>query len=338
MISATVAAGVSDFVREAFGARVLRRANQAVMLDIELIETLDCFIPQSTITTFLDAVERVAGEPDLGLLLAPEVSLSDHGLWGEYVLGAETLRAAVFRAESTLHHHCRGDRVAVSVAGDVARVSYFSAARGLPGYTHLATGTASTVLGLLRQYLSSDWRPRLIELDIPRPRSTARFDDAFSCPVAFDAAGISVQFEAHLLDRPAARRPRARLLTLEDVARGHVGPADPDSVVAVVVAQIWAQVLTGTVSIESTAQALDTSVRSLQRTLNRDGTEFRALTNAVRVQRAKELLKGSLAPITEISTGLGYSTPANFARTFRKATGVTPQAFRRLGRQAGARV
>lgn len=81
-------------------------------------------------------------------------------------------------------------------------------------------------------------------------------------------------------------------------------------------------------SIDSTARALDISTRSLQRALHRDGADFRSLANAVRARRASELLTGTGASITEIATELGYSTPANPARAFRKATGVAPQDFR----------
>lgn len=330
VISATVTTGLSAFVREAFGCKILEYANQATMLDIEMIETLDCFIPQAMVTTFCDTVERCAGEPNFGLILAPNMSLSDYGLWGEYVLAAHTLRAAIDRAVSSLGCHCSGDRMSLSIDGGVARLSYFSAARGLPGYTHLASGTAISMLSLFRSFLSPGWQPQMVELDIPRPHSSTPFDDTFSCPLAFDAASVSILFAAELLAQPAPRRSRARLITLEDVARGRFAPADLDNFLNVVVAHIWAQVLAGAVSLESTAQALDMSVRSVQRELNREGVDFRALTNAIRIQRAKELLEGTRASITDISTALGYSAPANFARTFRKATEVAPQEFRRL--------
>ena len=329
VISALAMAGVSAFVREAFGNRVLRRVNQATMLDIESIEHLDCFIPQATATTFLDAVERDAGEPNLGLLFVPEVSMSNLGLWGEHVLAADTLHAAIVRAASTLGHHCSGDRIELSVADGVARACYVSAVRGRPGYTHLAGGIAASLLSLLRSFLSPVWRPRMIELDIPRPPSSTPFEDAFSCPVTFDAAGVSIHFDAQLLGRPAVRHANARLITLEDVARGRLAPANLDNFLDVVVAQIWAQVLAGVASVESAARALDTSVRSLQRALNREGADFRTLTNVIRIQRARELLGGTRASITEISTALGYSAPAHFARAFRTATGVAPQEFRR---------
>ena len=93
--------------------------------------------------------------------------------------------------------------------------------------------------------------------------------------------------------------------------------------------QIRAQVVTGNVSIDSTARALGTSVRTLQRMLHRDcGADFRELVNLIRMQRAKELLRGSGASITQISMEFGYSSPANFARAFRKAAGMAPHDFR----------
>ena len=124
-----------------------------------------------TLTQLRESERRAAGEPELGLLIAPEVSVSDLGRWGEYVLAPELLRVAIARAASTLGYHSRGDRMELSVAGGVARLSYFNATRGQAGYTPVATGTAGLMLSLFRSYLSPDWRPRLIELDIPRPRA-----------------------------------------------------------------------------------------------------------------------------------------------------------------------
>jgi AraC-like DNA-binding protein len=82
------------------------------------------------------------------------------------------------------------------------------------------------------------------------------------------------------------------------------------------------------VSIDSTAQSMDTSVRTLQRELNRAGSDFRSLANAARLHRATELLRHTNGSITRVSGEMGYSSPANFARAFRKATGRGPREFR----------
>ncbi len=327
LLSVSALAGVPALVRQSFGEKVLRQANRAALLDIELIEDRDCFIPHATMTRFLAEIERRAGEPALGLMVAPHLSLANYGCWGRYVLGGETLGAAIARSMQAIGYHSRGDRIGLTVAGDIATFRYFSAARGREGYAHVAAGAVGVMLSLCRAYLPHGWRPLRVELDIPRPRGGTPFEDVFLSPVVFEAPVAAVCFEARLLETPG-RSSAHRLFTIEDVARARLEPASRDDLVGVVSAHLWAQVLAGGVSIDSTARALDTSIRSLQRALHRDGTDFRTLANAVRARRAGELLAGTGASVTEIAAELGYSAPANFARAFRNATGVAPQDYR----------
>lgn len=331
MISVTAMAGVPAMIRQAFGDKVLRQANSAAMLDIETIEDRDCFIPHATMTAFLAEIERRTGERDLGLMLAPHLKIASYGCWGDYLLGGETLGAAIARAEASIGYHSQGDRAVLSTRNGVARFTYASAARGRPAYTHVALGAAAVSVDLLRTYAPSGWRPLAVELDIPRPRHSTRFEEAFGCPIHFDAPFVAIRFAADILRAraPAVGAARRRPVTIEDVARSRLDPGSRDDLVGVVSAQIWTQVLAGSVSLDGAARALDLSTRTLQRVLHRDGTDFRSLANIIRARRAAELLRGSGASVTAIAAELGYSTPANFARAFRKATGLAPDAFRR---------
>ncbi|WP_181164556.1 AraC family transcriptional regulator ligand-binding domain-containing protein [Amaricoccus solimangrovi] len=227
MISVAALAGVPAWVRETFGDGVLRHGNHAAALDIELIEDQDCFIPQATMTSFLYEVERRAGEENLGLLLTPYLTFQTYGHWADYVLAAETLRGAIDRAVSTLGYHTSGDRMELSVVRGAARLSYYNATRGRAGYAHVAVGTAGVLLDLIRSYLSSDWRPELLTLDILRPRKAAPFEDAFLCPIAFEANAVSVFFGARFLNHSRRRHLRTGHLTLEDLARQRFNPTRP---------------------------------------------------------------------------------------------------------------
>ena len=331
VICVAALAGVPAFVRDSFGERVLRRANEAAMLDIETIEDQDCFIPHTTMTTFGVAVAKLSGEEHFGLKVAPHLSITRYGCWGEYMLGAPTLGAAFERAIATVGFHSKGDSVSLKVSGGEAWASYSSAAKGTDGYRHVACGAAGALVSVCRAFLPDDWLPSRIELDIPRPRRSGLFEDTYQCPVVFDAPTVSVVMDARCLGRGPSRYAVRSPLTPEDLARARVECLNLRGLRDVIAQQILSQVLSGRVSIDSAARSMGTSVRTLQRELNREGTDFRSIANAMRCRRAMELLRHSDASITHISALLGYSDSAHFARAFRNATGMNPREFRRRG-------
>ncbi len=67
------------------------------------------------------------------------------------------------------------------------------------------------------------------------------------------------------------------------------------------------------------------------------GTAFRLATGRTphdwlvgeRIERARELLRDPLRPVTEIALAVGYQTPSSFTAAFRKVLGVSPSEFRR---------
>lgn len=324
-----VLAGISGLVRDSFGDGILRQAKQAVMLDIEVIEHHECFVPQILVTEFLWEIERRAREVNLGLLAAPHLSVTRFGRWGQYVLAADSLGEALARAASSLSCHSTGDRMQTTIEGPLARIRFLTATRGRRGYLHVATGTAAVVLSVLRAYLGAGFLPCRIELDIPRPPAGTPFEDTFLCPVVFDAPAVSVWIDAGLLKHAARAPARPAFITIEDVERALADPFGIGSYLGVVVSHIRAQVEAGVMSIDSTARAMGTSVRTLQRVLRRDnGVDFRELANVVRLQRAEELLRGTSVSITQIAMDFGYSSPANFSRAFRKGSGLAPHEYR----------
>lgn len=329
MISVTALARVPAMVRHAFGETVLQHANRAAMLDIELIEDRDCFIPHVTMADFLCEVEKRTKEPHIGLMVAPYLSFDAYGCWGDYVLAGDTLGAAINRAASTLGFHSCGETITLSIEGGLARFAYFSAARGSPAYLHIASGAAAVMLDLCRSFAGPGWRASRVDLDIARPRAAASFEETFGCAVVFEAPAVAIWFPAGLLRAQRQRSSRKRLMTVDDLARARLDPASRGDLIGVVSTQIWTQVLAGSVSLDAAAHALDIGTRTLQRALQIHGTDFRSLGNAIRAKRAGELLRGTDASITDISVELGYSAPANFSRAFRKATGLAPEDFRR---------
>jgi AraC-like DNA-binding protein len=81
-------------------------------------------------------------------------------------------------------------------------------------------------------------------------------------------------------------------------------------------------------NIESVAEKLNLSARSLQRKLSDEKTTFKDILLETRFNIAEELLKQKAFTISEISYMLGYSDLASFSRSFKRYFGVSPQEFK----------
>lgn len=81
--------------------------------------------------------------------------------------------------------------------------------------------------------------------------------------------------------------------------------------------------------IDTLAEELHVTPRTIHRRLQAEGTGFRALANEARMARAKRLMLRDKRSITETAHLLGYQDSANFTRAFRRHTGVSPREFLR---------
>lgn len=332
VISATALAGVPEFVASTYGVRTLERAIREMMVDPHVLTDPDCYIPHSVMARLAATIERTAREQDFGLALAPQLSVRNYGCWGEYVLGADTLGSAIDRGVRGIRFHASGDVFTCRVSDGLARISYASAAKGKDGYAHVASGIIAILLSICREYLPACWRPLWVELDLPAPRRAWPYEEAFGAPARFDAAAPAICVCANDLLAKRALGPPRHVVTIEDVARARSELSNPNFS-STVAEQVRLQMLAGSVSIDRVAYVLESSVRSLQRELNRCGTSFRDITAAVRVRRAANLLAHSDIPVIQISADLGYSAPTHFARAFRRAMGQSPLEYRSSCRQ-----
>lgn len=85
------------------------------------------------------------------------------------------------------------------------------------------------------------------------------------------------------------------------------------------------------------ARMLHISPRTLDRSLKKEGKSFRALSKQSRRERACRLLAEKRLSVTEIAMELGYSDVSNFARAFRRETGVTPREWMAQGNASAAK-
>jgi transcriptional regulator GlxA family with amidase domain len=81
---------------------------------------------------------------------------------------------------------------------------------------------------------------------------------------------------------------------------------------------------------KETARRVGVSTRQLDRLFaEKLHRSYAGHYRALRLERARDLLRQSAVPITEIALGCGFSSASHFGRAYREAFGLTPAAERR---------
>ena len=86
----------------------------------------------------------------------------------------------------------------------------------------------------------------------------------------------------------------------------------------------------GYVSEQKSAGLLETSVRTLTRSLKANNYTYMELIDEVRFEMAKEYLRTPDMRIIDVANAVGFSDQANFTRMFRRISGINPSQFRKL--------
>lgn len=123
---------------------------------------------------------------------------------------------------------------------------------------------------------------------------------------------------------------RTRAACINRYARPHESLGAPvDQLLSMVQFQIESLLPSGKLYIDTVAESLVMSRRTLQRRLAEQHQTYSHLLSEIRFNIAAKKLENSDQPIAEIAFELGYGDASNFTRAFRRKTGVSPLYFRK---------
>jgi AraC-like DNA-binding protein len=186
-------------------------------------------------------------------------------------------------------------------------------------------------LGMCRITAGQSLDPEVVYLQRPRPGCHASFDAVFKAPIYYGAKTNRLRFRADQLDKPLPT-PSPELARINDQAViDYLARYDRDSTAMQVRSRIIELLPDGTPQQNNIASTLNLSLRSLQRRLKEEGTNFKGLLEDTRRELALHYIRETHRPIGEITYLLGFSEPSNFTRAFRRWTGMAPAEYRENG-------
>lgn len=176
---------------------------------------------------------------------------------------------------------------------------------------------------------------KAVDLILPTPPSAsqARSYQAFFGVSARQGPHASLTFSASDSLRPFLTANDSMWRVFEPDLRRRLSALDATASTAERVRAVLLELLpANAANIDTVAERLALSKRTLQRRLEQEGENFRALVNLTRENLARHYLANTAMPAGEIAFLLGFEDPNSFYRAFQDWTGQTPDSARHATR------
>jgi AraC-like DNA-binding protein len=291
--------------------------------------------PLPKFRTFMDAAAQALEDDQLGLTLARAVPKGTYALVEFISRSAATVREAM---ESL----ARFGRI-INAGVDwvyVQRSGYGVLEHRVPAETEglgriLNEYTMAFVARACVENVGDKWKLQRLYFAHPAPATVEPLTTYFGIAPTFGTGVSGMEIADDVLSLPMSSADPALKKYLEEQGRAvlETRPKSTD-LVGVIRQELVRRLGKTEAKVETVAEALDLSPRTLQRRLEGEGTSFQEVLDGVREQLAMSYLVNDSLTVSEIAYLLGYSELRAFDRAFRRWTGKTPVAWR-SGRKKG---
>jgi AraC-like DNA-binding protein len=291
------------------------------------LEDPETLIPRHLVFTFIEKAARQEGIENLGFLAGQQISIPNLGNFGRLICGSLTLYDALKTIQVISPLHNSGERLWFKQRGEQVWFchQFFDSIHLHRQYP--SQFTLTLMLDLIRM-VKPGWQPKRICLQgNPIDNSTQNSffagrkirEVAEFTAVSFPRSLLSLSLKYPInLSRKQAQtsdlllRSSAPAHNLSDSLQQAIAPLLP----------------IGYPDIHLAAEIAGMSIRTLQRSLEEEGTTYSRLIEQIRFDQAIRWLQDPIVKLRDISTELGYKNSTHFTRAFKRWTGLSPKEYR----------
>lgn len=281
----------------------------------------------------LDLIRR-SGDPLFGLHTSEYIDTDAYNVVGHIAMNAATILEALDKV--VRYEKLVGDMGTTTtvVDNDLSQVRWQCRYPRQPVRRHLIENVLASWLRYTRWLAGDDTlAPREVWLEHgppPHANPEPEYRRLFGCPVRFHQPHSALVGASTLLALPLRQPDPARLSLLEEHAARRLQELGVPTGLAGQVRLRLEAALGGPLPDRAQmAEILGINTRTLHRRLRIEGTGWQRLLDQVRLEAAKQRLRGGRLPQTRIARELGYADIRCFQRVFKRHLGVTPGAYRR---------
>jgi AraC-like DNA-binding protein len=223
-----------------------------------------------------------------------------------------------------------GAELSLEISGDCAMLAHrLSYASGVP--RQISEYVLGCVLVVFRQATGLDWRPLEVRFPHQEPADTSEHRRLFRAPLRFGCYRSELVIPRNLLDAPLLRADPALQSLVEMQVKGLMKNVPrAEAAIDSIRRLLGEELCDGEPTLGLLAARLHMSARTLHRRLSTENTTFRRVVSEVRRELAERHLREGKLAVAEIAFLLGFSEASAFHRAFKRWTGLSPHAYRRV--------
>ena len=278
-----------------------------------------------TVRSLWQKAVEITGDECLGIKAGEHWHPSQFGALGYAWLASSTLRSALNRASKHMRiiNDIRSVQLDETPAGIVYTLDFQHGAdiTGTDDEVHLAV-----LISLCRANYGNHLNPVTVTFTHQAPTYPDVHSSHFRCPVVFCAETTSITLPVEAIDQPLPGGNPTLARMNDQVITSYLSYLDKSMFTQRVKALVIDQLSSGDLHIKKFADVLAVSVRTLQRRLDDEGTNFADILEETRREIAVKYVREKNLSMKEISFLLGFSEEAAFSRAFKRWTGHAPTA------------
>ena len=284
-------------------------------------------VSMSLAQTVAERGVAMVGEQGLGFRYARAMSITLHGPVGLLALSSASAQDALDAACRFLGLRAPFLVIDQTRQGELAHLQLRSTATLGVAHDFVVEAMLVGLVFMIEQLLDAPPQGLEIRRRGPAPAYLSTLKQEVGVPVLFDQDEDALVFpQSALAARPRLADPQVAREQCELEFRQW--RTEEDGVMAERIRSALQDRPAPLPSLETMAEKLSVSPRTLKRHLQQSGLSYRQLQDEERYRQAQRLLAKPDNSISEVAYTLGYSDVANFSKAFKRWSGATPRAYR----------
>ncbi|OZG71653.1 AraC family transcriptional regulator [Hahella sp. CCB-MM4] len=330
IISSWVNMCLEAFIGQGLDCRLLLRSANLCESDLE---SSLMPVPVEKVNRLFDTAVILSGSPCLGIEAGKNIHLTTFHALGYTVIASQSLWEGFSRIiryqggisnAARFYLHDDRDTVELGIIRDPS----------INLHDGILEASMCTLIRVCR--FLSPTEPALTNVMLGRQRSEGyqHFDRFFRHPVHWGDNRYCLRFERSFFHRKLPTADAVLANENERLCETYFGRLFNRQLTQQVRMLLRQALVSDDISLQSIAQMLHISERSLQRRLSHEGVCFRDLVDELRQEDAERYLKSTSMSISQIAFRLGFNDAGNFSRAFKRWFSCSPESYRQNVRES----